>query len=83
MAEQRDPQQAKEQRGFVVDVILSAFEPGVNSSVLLFLNGAFVLLLCTLAVLTVFVGLNVHIVFLGFLALGVMVGFNWWVRFEL
>lgn len=82
MAEQRHPQ-LQEQRGFVVDVILSAFEPGVNSSALLCLNGTFVLLLCTLAVVTVFVGLNMHIIFLGLLALGLMVGFNWWVRFEL
>ncbi len=76
MAQQKQPQ---EQRGFVLDVMLNAVEPGVNSSVLLFLNGVFVLLLCTLAVVAVFIGLNIHIVFLGILSLVVMVGFNWWV----
>ena len=66
-----------EPRSFVLDVLLNAVEPGVNTSVLLFLNGIFVLLLCTLAVVAIFVGLNVHIVVLGVLALGLMLGFNW------
>ncbi len=70
------------QRGFVQDVLLNAFEPGVNSSILLFLNGVFVLLLCTLAVVAVFVGLNIHILFLGLLTVGLMASFNWWVLRE-
>ena len=63
-------------RGFVLDVVLNSIEPGVNSSVLLFLNGVFVLLLATLAVVAVFTGFNVHIIFLGVLALGLMIAFN-------
>ena len=64
-------------RGFVLDVVMNAFEPGVNRAVLVFLNAVFVLLLCTLATAAVFVGLNVHIVILSVLTLGLMVAFNW------
>ena len=59
------------------DIILSVFEPGVNQSVLIFLNLAFVLLLLTLAGLTLLVGLDLHILFLIGLAIGLMAGFNW------
>lgn len=63
-------------RGFLLDVVLNAIEPGVNNSVLIFLNGVFVLLLVTLAIVAVFTGINLHIIFLGVLALGLMIGFN-------
>ena len=63
-------------RGFISDLVLNAIEPGVNSSVLVFLNLVFLLLLATLAAITVFTGINIHIVFLGIVALGLMIGFN-------
>ena len=65
-------------RGFVQDIVLNIFEPGVNQSVLIFLNLTFLLLLLTLVGLTVLVGFNLHILFLIVLAVGLMVGFNWY-----
>ena len=64
-------------RGFVQDIILNIFEPGVNRSVLIFLNLAFGLLLLTLVGLTLLVGLDLHILLLTVLAVGLMIGFNW------
>ena len=56
------------------------FEPGVNGSVLIFLNLAFVLLLLTLVGVTALVGLDLHILLLIVLAIGLMAGFNWYVE---
>ena len=67
---------APEPRGFFSDLVLNALEPGVNSSVLVFLNVVFFLLLATLIAVTFITGLNFHIVFLGVMALGLMIGFN-------
>lgn len=66
-------------RGFVQDIVLNIFEPGVNRSVLIFLNLTFLLLILTLIGITVLVGLDLHILFLMVLAVGLMVGFNWYV----
>ena len=62
------------------DIILNVFEPGVNGSVLIFLNLAFVLLLLTLVGVTALVGLDLHILLLIVLAIGLMAGFNWYVE---
>ena len=64
-------------RGFFEDVVLNTVEPGFNTSVLLVLNGALVLLLCTLLAVTLLTGLNVHMVVLGVLTLGFLIAFNW------
>ena len=64
-------------RGFLLDVALNAVEPGFNKSVLLVLNIAFILLLLTLLAVTFLTGLNVHVIFLGVLALGLQIAFNW------
>ena len=64
-------------RGFFQDVVLNAIEPGINNSVLLFLNIVFILLLLTLFLISLIVGLNIHLVFLAILSLGLMVAFNW------
>lgn len=74
--EDKNQASASESRGFVADLILNAFEPGVNSSVLIFLNFVFFLLLVTLVAVTFITGINIHIIFLGILALGLMIGFN-------
>ena len=66
-------------RGVVQDIVLNIFEPGVNRSVLIFLNLTFLLLILTLIGITVLVGLDLHILFLMVLAVGLMVGFNWYV----
>ena len=71
--------QTSESRGFFSDLVLNAFEPGVNSSVLVFLNVVFFLLLATLVAVTFVTGINVHIIFLGIIALGLMIGFNLYV----
>ena len=66
----------KESRGFLSDLVLNAFEPGVNSAVLIFLNLIFFFLLATLVAVTFVTGINIHVIFLGILALGLMIGFN-------
>lgn len=79
VASERDnisPPQPEQSRGFVSEVILNAIEPGVNASVLIFLNLVFVLLLATLVGLFFFTGFSIHILILGVLAVGLMVGFN-------
>lgn len=63
-------------RGFVSDVVLNAFEPGVNRSVLLFLNIVFILLLLTLVALCFVTGLNFHFAFLLVLTVGLMIALN-------
>lgn len=64
-------------RGFVTDIVLNVFEPGVNRSVLIFLNLTFACLLLTLVGLTLLVGLDLHIIFLIILAVALWAGFNW------
>lgn len=72
------PAPQPEGRGFVQDIVLNIFEPGVNQSVLIFLNLSFVLLILTLIVLTVLVGFDLHVLFMTVLAVGLMAGFNWY-----
>lgn len=72
------PTASQSDRGFVQDIVLNIFEPGVNQSVIIFLNITFVLLLLTLVGLTVLVGFDLHILFLIVLAVGLMAGFNWY-----
>ena len=74
--EEKSQTSVSEPRGFVTDLLLNAFEPGVNSSVLIFLNLIFFLLLVTLVAVTFITGINLHVIFLGILALGLMIGFN-------
>lgn len=74
--EEKSQISSSESRGFIADLMLNAFEPGVNSSVLIFLNLVFFLLLVTLVAVTFITGINMHIIFLGILALGLMIGFN-------
>ena len=71
--EEKSQSSASEPRGFVTDLLLNAFKPGVNSSVLIFLNLIFFMLLVTLVAITFITGI---VVFLGILALGLMIGFN-------
>ncbi len=68
--------QKEEPRGIFADIILNAVEPGTNLTVLVFLNVVFVLLLATLAGVSVFTGINIHVVMLGIITLGLCVGFN-------
>ena len=63
-------------QGFLADIVLNTVEPGTNQAVLIFLNIVFVLLLVTLAGVTVVTGINIHVIFLAIIALGLMVGFN-------
>ena len=67
---------SKRPGGFIADIIMNAVEPGVNSSVLLFLNIVFVLLFCTLVLFTVLTGFNIHLIFLSILSLGLMIAMN-------
>ncbi len=62
--------------GFVSDIILNAVEPGVNYSVLLFLNIVFVLLFSTLVIFIFVTDFNLHLIFLSILTLGLMIGIN-------
>jgi hypothetical protein len=74
--EEKSQTSASEPRGFATDLLLNAIEPGVNNSVLIFLNLVFFLLLVTLVAVTFITGINLHVIFLGILALGLMIGFN-------
>ena len=74
--EEKSQTSESESRGFVTDLLLNAFEPGVNSSVLIFLNLIFFLLLVTLVAATFITGINLHFIFLEILALGLTIGFN-------
>ena len=66
-------------RGFITDVVLSAVEPGVNSSVLVLINAVFVLLLVTLTLILVFLtGFNIHVIIMCLLSVGVLIGVNWY-----
>jgi len=62
-------------RGFISDIVLNAVEPGVNTSVLIFINVAFVLLLVTVAVVLL-IDFNMMLLLLGILAAGLMIGVN-------
>ena len=69
-------QEALEQsRGFVSDIILNAIEPGVNASVLIFINVVFALLLVTVVVILL-IDFNVILLVFGILAAGLMIGMN-------
>ena len=65
-----------EPRGILADIILNAVEPGTNQTVLIFLNLVFLLLLATLVGVSVFTGINIHIVILGIITIGLGLGFN-------
>ena len=63
-------------RGVFADIILNAVEPGTNQTVLIFLNLVFLLLLVTLAGVSVFTGINIHVIILGIITIGLCIGFN-------
>lgn len=76
MEHEADEERSK--RGFLADLVLNAIEPGVNRSVLVFINVVFGLLLATLvATMVLLVGLNVHVIIMSLLAAGLLVGLNW------
>ena len=70
------PPPPDQSRGFLSDIVLNTIEPGVNASVLIFLNVVFVLLLATLVGVSIVTGFSIHILIFGVLAVGLMVGFN-------
>ena len=70
------PGTQSQSRGFVSDIILNAVEPGVNYSVIAFVNIVFGLLLLTSIVLTVLTDFNLHLIFFTILTAGLMVALN-------
>ena len=68
----------KESRRFSLsDVILNVFQPGVNHSVLMFINIVFLLLLLTLILIIAFLtGYKLYMVILVMIAFGLFIGFN-------
>ncbi len=62
-------------RGFVSDIVLNAIEPGVNTSVLIFINVVFALLLFTVVGILL-IEFNVLLLTFGLLAAGLMIGVN-------
>ncbi len=62
--------------GFVTEVFQNAIQPGVNYSVLLFINIVFGLLLLTTVTLTVITDFNIHLIFFTILTAGLMVALN-------
>jgi hypothetical protein len=70
------PRGGKQSSGFVSDVILNAVEPGVNYSVVIFINIVFGLLLVTSVVLTIVTEFNTHLIFFTILTAGLMIALN-------
>lgn len=70
--------QQRQGNGFsMTDVVLNAVEPGVNPSVLMFINVVFLLLLLTLILIIAFsTGYKTYMVLLVILAFGLFIGFN-------
>lgn len=62
--------------GFVSDIILNAVEPGVNNSVIIFINIVFGLLLVTAVALTIVLGFNIHLIVFSILTAGLMIALN-------
>lgn len=62
--------------GFVSDIILNAVEPGVNTSVILFINIVFGLLLVTAVALTIITGFSIHLIIFSILTVGLMIALN-------
>ena len=76
---QQTPSRPGQARGFITDVVLSAIEPGVNNSVLVLINAIFVLLVVTLTlILVLLTGFNIHVIIMCLLAVGVLIGVNWY-----
>ena len=73
------PLAGNQSSGFVSDIVLSAIQPGVNYSVLLFLNIVFGLLLLTIVVLVILTNFNIHLVVFAILTVGLMISINMWV----
>lgn len=60
------------------DIAANAFEPGVNKSVLLFINVVFLLLLLTIVLIIQFsTGYKLYMILLITLAFALFIGFNW------
>lgn len=62
--------------GFVSDIILNAVEPGVNHSVIIFVNIVFGLLIVTALTLTIITGFNIHLMIFSILSAGLMIALN-------
>lgn len=77
------PLAENQSRGFFSDIVLNAIQPGVNYSVLLFLNIVFGLLLLTVLVLAIVTNFNVHLVVFAILTAGLMISLNMWASFAL
>lgn len=72
--------QNETKQGFVESVVMSIFEPGVNSNVVIVMNVALVLLLCVLGVLAVMTR-NIHVYALILIALGLFFSIQWYLSF--
>ena len=67
----------KPRRGFVESVVYSALEPGINSSLHVFLNVVLVLLVVLWIGLLFIVGFSIHLIILAAITLGLLAVFNW------
>ena len=78
--EMEDKTWTQEKRFSVSQVILNAVQPGVNHSVLLFVNAIFLLLLLTIVLVIAFsTGLKLYMVLMIIIAFALFIGFNWFV----
>ena len=76
--EMEDTTWTQEKRFSVSQVILNAVQPGVNHSVLLFVNAIFLLLLLTIVLVIAFsTGLKLYMVLMIIIAFALFIGFNW------
>ena len=68
----------QEKRFSFADVIFNAVEPGVNRSVLLFVNAVFLILLLIIVLIIQFsTGYKLYMIILITLAFGLFIAFNW------
>lgn len=70
------PLAGNQSSGFLSDIVLNAIQPGVNYSVLLFLNIVFGLLLLTILALIIVTNFNIHLVVFAILTAGLMISLN-------
>ncbi|KAL5473329.1 hypothetical protein EMCRGX_G027799 [Ephydatia muelleri] len=67
----------KPRRGFVESIVYSALEPGVNSSLHVFVNVILVILVGLWIALLFIVGFSIHLIILAAITLGFLAVFNW------
>ena len=70
--------QKNDERGTLEQVVMSIFEPGVNSKVILVMNVSLIALVFVLFGLAIITGGNLHVIALIFIASGLFASLQWY-----